>query len=537
MWTSQNRARYDRSKLRYPSDLTDDEWGLVEPLIPPGKRGGDKRTVIMREVVNGLMYILSTGCQWRAIPKDLPPRSTLYDYFDLWSWDRTLDLIHHELYVKCREAIGREASPTAPSSIAKASRALKKMLWGKRRDGCNIVASINLQLTELPMQKPYDNSKASPAAFTQDSTLIAVIELSLSNWLVAGLIPGVSREPLKKLEPNPEDLLKLLHGWRDEAIKAGRPITRIAVAYETGRDSFWLARWLRKRGIDAHVIHATSVAVSREHRRAKTDRLDTAMLKRGFLGWLRGERGHCTVAIVPTMEEEDAKRPHRERDGLVHEQTRVINRMKSALIQFGVRNFNPKLRKASVKLETVRTPEGKSLPPNTIAALRRDMERLRIIKEQIKAIEQARLQQLEQKPEALANRMVYLLVRIYGLGLETADLLVHELLSRTLRDRKAVARYAGLTGSPDESGSKRREKGLSRSGNARVRKIMIQLAWRMVKFQPDSALVQWFKQRTENAKKSRKPMIVALARKLIIALWRYANDGLIPEGFRLHSAA
>ena len=252
------------------------------------------------------------------------------------------------------------------------------------------------------------------------------------------------------------------------------------------------------------------------------------MLKRGFLGWLRGERGHCTVAIVPTMEEEDAKRPHREREGLVHEQTRAVNRMKSALIQFGVRNFNPKLRKASVKLETVRTPEGKSLPPNTIAALRRDMERLKIIKEQIKAIEQARLQQFEQKSEALANRMIYLLVRIYGLGLETADLLVHELLSRTLRDRKAVARYAGLTGSPDESSSKRREKGLSRLGNARVRKIMIQLAWRMVKFQPDSALVQWFKQRTQNAKRSRKPMIVALARKLMIALWRYANDGVVP---------
>ena len=113
MWTSKNRARYDRSKLRYPSDLTDDEWGLVEPLIPPGKSGGGKRTVIMREVVNGLMYILSTGCQWRAIPRDLPPRSTLYDYFDLWSWDGTLDLIHHELYVKCREAASRAASPTA----------------------------------------------------------------------------------------------------------------------------------------------------------------------------------------------------------------------------------------------------------------------------------------------------------------------------------------------------------------------------------------------------------------------------------------
>jgi len=131
MWTNENRARYDRSHLRYPSDLTDDEWQLVEPLIPPGRRGGDKRTVIMREVVNGLMYILSTGCQWRAIPKDLPPRSTLYDYFDLWSWDRTLDLIHHELYVKCREAIGREASPTAAVIDSQSVKSAEKDAMGQ----------------------------------------------------------------------------------------------------------------------------------------------------------------------------------------------------------------------------------------------------------------------------------------------------------------------------------------------------------------------------------------------------------------------
>jgi transposase len=165
------------------------------------------------------------------------------------------------------------------------------------------------------------------------------------------MVPGVERNPLKKLDdPKPDDLLHLLHRWRDEAVKAGRTITRIAVAYETGRDSFWLARWLRERGINAHVIHATSVAVSREHRRAKTDRLDTAMLMRGFLGWLRGERGHCTMAIVPTMEQEDSRRPHREREALVHEQTRVVSRMKSALIQFGVRNSNPVLRKANEKV-------------------------------------------------------------------------------------------------------------------------------------------------------------------------------------------
>jgi transposase len=381
-------------------------------------------------------------------------------------------------------------------------------------------------------QNPHDNSKACPAALAQDSTLIAVIELSLSSWLVSGMVPGVERNPLKKLDPNPEDLLQLLHRWRDEAVKAGRHITRIAVAYESGRDSFWLARWLRERGIDAHVIHATSVAVSREHRRAKTDRLDTAMLMRGFLGWLRGERGHCTMAIVPTMEQEDAKRPHREREALIHEQTRVVNRIKSALIQFGVRNFKHGLRKASEKLGAVRTPEGKPLPPNTVAALRRDMERLKFMKEQIKTIEQARLQRLEQNPGDFYNKAVRMLARIFGLGLETSDVLTLEILSRTLRDRRAVARYAGLTGSPDESGSRRREKGISRSGNARVRKMMIQLAWRMVMFQPDSALVQWFKQRTENGK-SRKLMIVALARKLIIVLWHYVNTGVVPAGFKV----
>ncbi len=387
------------------------------------------------------------------------------------------------------------------------------------------------------MQKPHDNSKVCRAAFVQDSTLVVVIEMALTSWLVAGMIPGVDREPLKKIAPDPEELLQLLYRWRDEAIKAGKEITRIAVAYETGRDSFWLARWLRARGIDAHVIHATSVAISREHRRAKTDRIDTAMLRRGFLGWLRGEPGHCSLAIVPTVAEEDAKRPHRERESLVQERTSTVNRMKSILIQFGVRNFNPVLRKASEKLDAVRTPEGIPLPPNAVAALRRHMERLRVIKEQIKTIERTRLQRLQRDPADKMNAMVFLLVRIIGFGVETAEQLVHEILFRDLRDRKAVARYAGLTGSPDESGSKRREKGLSRSGNGRVRTILIQLSWRLLKLQPGSELVLWYQKRTADAKGSRKPMIVAFARKLIIALWRYVNTGLLPEGFELKPAA
>ena len=387
------------------------------------------------------------------------------------------------------------------------------------------------------MQKPHDDSKACLTAFVQDSTLTVVIEMSLRSWLVAGMVPGVNREPRKKIAPNPELLLQLLYRWRDEAIKAGKEITRIAVAYETGRDGFWLARWLRARGIDAHVIHATSVAVSREHRRAKTDRIDTAMLQRGFLGRLRGERGHCSMAIVPTVAEEDGRCPHRERETLIKQRTSTANRMKSVLIQFGVRNFNPSLRKAPKKLDSVRTPEGIPLPSNAVAALQRHMERFRIINEQIKAIERTRLQRLQRDPAEKFNAMVFLLVRIIGLGVETAEQLVREILSRNLRDRKAVARYAGLTGSPDESGSMRREKGLSRSGNGRVRNILIQLSWRLLKFQPQSDLVLWFNNRTANAQGARKPMIVAFARKLIIAIWRYVNTGVVPEGFQLRSAA
>src|ERR1700681_2800207 len=269
------------------------------------------------------------------------------------------------------------------------------------------------------MPQPNDLSR-SLVALDQDSTIIAVVEMSQSSWLVAGMLPGIERQPRKKLEPSAERLLGLLHRWRDEAVKAGRKITRIALAFEAGRDGFWLARWLRAHGVEAHVIHPSSVAVSREHRRAKTDRLDTELLKRGFLGWLRGEK--------------------------------------------------PTLRKAAERLATMHTPEGMPLPPNTLAELQRDMARLGFVVSQIREIEAARQKRLEQQPETGPHAMVRQLARVVVVGIETAYMLVHEVLSRPMRDRKAVARYAGLTGSPDESGAKRREQGLARAGNARVRR-------------------------------------------------------------------
>ena len=386
------------------------------------------------------------------------------------------------------------------------------------------------------MPQPKDDLSRSLVALDQHSALIAVVELSLSTWLVGGMVPGIERDPLKKLVPDEDGLLKLLHRWRDEAVKAGHQINRMVVAFEAGRDGFWLARWLRSRGIEAYVIHPTSVAVSREHRRAKTDRLDIALLKRSLLGWLRGEKKHCSMAAIPTLEEEDAKRPNREREQLVGKRTGIVNRMKAALVRLGIRGFNPKLRKAPQQLATLRTPEGGTIPPNTLAELQREMAHLSFINEHIKQIEAARLIQLKQAPQHGSNAKVVQLGRINGIGIETADMLASEVFSRDLRDQRAVARYAGLTGSPDESGRRRREKGLAKAGNARVRRGMIQLAWRFLFHQRNSALTQWYRQSVAAGKK-RTTVIVALARKLLIALWRFVTIGDVPQGVILRTAS
>jgi transposase len=388
---------------------------------------------------------------------------------------------------------------------------------------------------ERPMKR--NDLSRSLVAFDQASTMVAVVELSFRSWLVAGLVPGLTRQPLKKLGPDAQALLTLLRRWQHEATKAGSIINRIVVAFEAGRDGFWLARWLRARGIEVYVIHPTSIPVSREHRRAKTDRLDTGLLMRAVLGWLRGEPKHCSMAAIPTIAEEDARRPNREHQTLVQEQTRVVNRIKSTLIRFGIRNFKVKLRKAADRLATLRGLEDEPLPPNTVAELRRDMARLQLIREQIKAIEKARLEHLKKATRKGTHPMLLMLAQIMGIGVETADMLVHEVLSRNLRDQRAVARYGGLTGAPDESGTKRREKGLARAGNARVRHGMMQLAWRWLMHQKNSELAQWYQTRTTGAKPSvRKTMIVALARKLLIALWRYVTTGVVPAGAVLRAA-
>jgi transposase len=237
------------------------------------------------------------------------------------------------------------------------------------------------------------------------------------------------------------------------------------------------------------------------------------------------------MVAVPTIDEEDAKRPSRERESLVGERTRIINRMRSALVRLGIRGFKPELRRAPQRLESLRTPEDLPIPPNTLDEIRRDLARLALVRNQIETIERGRLERLKQAPTTGGNAMVRALASVIGVGVETADMLVQEVLSRNMRDRRAVARYAGLTGSPDESGAKRREKGLAKSGNARVRRALIQLAWRFLLFQKESALAQWYRARTGGPEGARKTtIIVALARKLLIALWRMVTFGEVPQG-------
>lgn len=383
-----------------------------------------------------------------------------------------------------------------------------------------------------------DDLSRSLAAFDQNTTLTVVVELSEASWLVAGLVPAVDRQPLKKQEPDPRALLRLLERWRAEAAKTGRMIERIVLAFEAGRDGFWLARWLRARGIEVYVIHSTSVAVSREHRRAKTDRLDTGMLMRVFLGWLRGERGHCRMVAIPTLEEEDAKRPSREREGLIGERTRIINRMKSALARLGIRGFKPALRKAPQRLEALRTPEDTPIPPNMLDEVRRDMIRLAVVREQIDAIERARLVRLEQAPARGSHPMVQPFgSRHWRRHRDGGHAGSGGALPETSRPtgRGVLCRPHGIAGRKRQEATR---EGASQGGQCPSPPQPDPTRLALFTVPKDSALAQWYRARTEGPKGVRKTtMIVALARKLLIALWRLVMTGEIPVGVVLRAAA
>ena len=379
-------------------------------------------------------------------------------------------------------------------------------------------------------------------AFDHDSTLVVAMELSGKSWQLGAVVPGVSRRPKRGLKVGDTDeLLRILERWKAEAAKAGRTIARVVVAYEAGRDGFWIARDLTERGIEVQVKQPASIPVERKGRRAKTDRIDLDMLLRTLLAWLRGEPRVCAMVRVPSEEEEDARRPGRERHKLTRERVSIENQIQSLLLLHGIYGFRARLKKAKEKLEALRMRSGASLPRETMAQLRRLMIQHRLFSEQLAEIDAAREAELAAAAKApdpdRGQRMIRLLVGICGMGLETATQLVREVLCRPFRDRRAVAAFVGLTGTPYQSGGMEREQGISKNGNKRVRGLMMQLTWRWLKFQPDSALSRWYAERVGDAKgRIRKIMAVALARKLLVALWRYVQDGVIPEGARLTAA-
>ena len=376
-------------------------------------------------------------------------------------------------------------------------------------------------------------------ALDHESTIVAVVELSARSWLVGAQVAGVPRQCRQKLVPSAEGLLDHLDHLRQRAEKAAKRVSRVVVAYEAGRDGFWLARWLLGRGIEVYVIQPSSVPVDRRARRAKTDALDVEMLLRTTLAWLRGEPRVCSMVPIPSEVEEDGRRPSRERQDLIRERLALTNKIDGVLATLGVGGYRPLRRDRRECLEALRRPGGDPLPAHAKARLVRLLDRLELVLEQIGVLEEARdaVMARDAVPGGETDSLIRRLAGLKGIGPELATLLAWEAFVRPFRDRRALAAYAGLTGTPFDSGDRRREQGIGKAGNRRLRAALVELAWLWLRYQPDSALAAWFRRRTQAAGgRTRKVMIVALARKLFVALWRFCRDGTIPDGAALKTA-
>jgi transposase len=367
---------------------------------------------------------------------------------------------------------------------------------------------------------------SSPGATPARSTLFVALDLSRSSWVIAICAPHVDRISRHKLVPGAEGLLALLGRVREQAERAlGAPV-RIVSCYEAGRDGFWLHRVLHGAGIENQVIDPTSLLVDRRARRVKTDKLDAAALLRALMAWCRGEPRVCAMVRVPSVDQEDARRTTRERANLLKERVRHVNRIKGLLATQGVYDFEPLRPDRLERLEALVTGDGRELPERLKAEIRRHLRRLVLVLEMFAEVEAERDQALAEAPGKEG-----VLLRLKGLGPESAAVLGAEIFHRAFANRRGVAAYAGLAPSPFDSGGSCHEQGISKAGNPRVRRMMVELAWLWVRFQPESALSQWFTARVGTARgRIRRIAIVALARKLLVALWRYVETGLVPTG-------
>jgi transposase len=303
------------------------------------------------------------------------------------------------------------------------------------------------------------------------------------------------------------------------------------VVYEAGHTGFWLARLLREQGIEAHVLHPASVPVDRRARRAKTDRLDVELLLRAVLAWLRAEPGVCSMAPIPDEADEDRRRAVRERQELLTERTRLTNRVGALIATLGITDYDVRRANRRARLDTLQRPGGTSIPPCARAKLERLITRYELVLQQLNELEAERDQVLEQEPTGEAEAMIQRLCTLKGIGAQGATVLVREGFVREFRNSRALGSYAGLTGTPWASGGISREQGISKAGNRHLRTVMVELAWLWRRWQPDSALARWIIARTgDGAGRLRRVLITALARKLLIALWRFACQGVVPEG-------
>jgi transposase len=381
-----------------------------------------------------------------------------------------------------------------------------------------------------------------------DISLFVALELSRSIWLLAVSAPNSDKISKYRVDAGDSGtLLNLLSRLRAEVERrCGRPVKIISI-HEAGLDGFWVHRLLEANGVESHVVDAASIAVDRRSRRVKTDRVDVEKLLRTLMGWARGERQVCSMVRPPSPAEEDARRLTRERGTLVTERVRHVNRIKGLLSTQGVFEFEPMHKDRRRRLEGLRCWDGQSLPPRLKMELTREVDRLELVIAQLREIETERDAALQvassptektaQEPPpkpALIGTPGGQLLRLRGIGPEIASVLSLEAFYRDFANRREVAAYSGLTPSPWKSGGIDVEQGISKAGNARLRKTVIQLAWLWLRHQPGSALSRWFYERVGDRRgKIRRIAIVALARKLLVALWRYVTQGLLPEGAEL----
>jgi transposase len=369
-------------------------------------------------------------------------------------------------------------------------------------------------------------------------TIFVTIELSQKTWLVTLHSPDRDRISRHKVEGGDHaGLLALIESIRARAALKLGASPKVVSCYEAGYDGFWLHRLLMAAGITNYVFDPSSIAVDQRARRAKTDRVDGELLLRTLMAHLRGEPRVVRIVRVPSVEQEDARRASRERDRLVKEQTGHTNRIKALLRLLGMAVGYPRRRDWLNWLERQRDWQGQPVSPHLLAEVAREHARLMLVREQLAALEQAQAAQASAVPAAMAERRDQL-QRLKALGPAFSTTLTNEVLYKDFRNRRQVGAYCGLAPSPWQSGGIDRAQGISKAGNPRARCAAIELAWLWLRHQPDSKLTQEYRRRTLNAsKRIKRVAIVALARKLIVALWRYLTTGLVPEGAMLKTAA